>query len=122
MKKTCIPAEVTAAAKAKKVAHTTLKNIPETALELEKAVARVNFDNARKTHRNLWRRHLSATDNAQDSELHTLLSTNPQAAHRALKSGIVEAYFIMWFVNHLIIKDLSTRVQLGCVSAGFCRT
>ena len=87
VKKTCIPAEVTAAAKAKKVAHTILKNTPENALEGEKAVARVNFDNARKTHRNLWRRHLAATDNAQDSELHTILSTNPQAAHRVLNSA-----------------------------------
>ena len=87
VKKTCIPAEVTAAAKAKKVAHTILKNTPENALEGEKAVARVNFDNARKTYRNLWRRHLAATDNAQDSELHTILSTNPQAAHRVLNSA-----------------------------------
>ena len=51
IKKQTIPDEVLAAAKAKKKAH--LKNTSENALEVEKAVARINFNNARKAHRNL---------------------------------------------------------------------
>jgi hypothetical protein len=46
-----------------------------------------NITLLRKAHRDLWRHHLAATDNEQDSKLHTIPSTNPQAAHKVIRSA-----------------------------------
>ena len=86
--KVVIPPEVAAAAKEKKAAHTELQAVSTdpSSTSLEHTLARNKFSDARKLHRQLWRRHQAAQENERDQKLDTILSTNPTDAFKHLKS------------------------------------
>ena len=82
-----ISPEVNIAAREKKAAHKHWLVLSEntTSSETELLTAKLQFTDARKKHRRLWRRHQAHAATQADALLHDLLTSDPKAAHSELR-------------------------------------
>ena len=82
------PPEVSAAAKEKKAAHAVLQAVSSdpSSTSLQHTTAKKQFCDARKLHRQAWRRHQAAQENERDLKLDNIISTNPTSAFKHFKS------------------------------------